>query len=111
LLAFFTTLASFFIVGGIVIAPYAILYFLGKRIAGDGSLLAFRVAGLVVSCGVTVASAVLYKAALDTLSHSTSSTAGLVLLVVPVLLALVGGSAYGLVVFLHSLCKKSNASA
>jgi hypothetical protein len=41
LLAFFTTLASFFIVGGIVIAPYAILYFLGKRIAGDGSLLAF----------------------------------------------------------------------
>lgn len=107
LLAFLGTLASLLIVGAIVIVPYALLAFLGRQVASDESALRLRVAGLVVSSAVTLASAYFYADAVYTVSHDRSSTAGLVFVVVPVLLAVVGGAVYGAIVLLNSRARKS----
>ena len=66
LLAFVGTLVSLVLVGAIAVAPYALLAFLGKKIAGSEQPNRFQVAGLSTSCVVTIASAYLYSDALYT---------------------------------------------
>jgi len=103
LMAFVLTLVSLLLVGAIVVAPYALLAFLGKLIARNGRASSYQVAGLVISCLVTAASAYLYLEAVDAVSRPrAASTSAIVFVVVPVLLFVVGGAAYGILVFLHS---------
>jgi hypothetical protein len=110
-LAVLSMVVSLCIVVAVVASPYVLLFFLSRQISGDSWALRFRVAGLVVSSGVALASVALYAKALYALSHSSSSTAGLVFLVVPVLLAVVAGPVYGVIVVLHAWFRKSNARA
>ena len=110
LMAFLLTLVSLLIVGAVVVAPYALLAFLGKRIASDRKANSYQIVGLVISCLVTVASAYLYVDALYTVSHDRSSTAGLVFVAVPVFLCVAGGAAYGVLVLLHSRAQRRNGA-
>ena len=100
LMAFLFTPASVLIVGAVAVAPYALLAILGRRIASDGKASSYQIAGLVISCLVTAASAYLYLDALHTVSHDRSSTAGLVFVAVPVFLCVAGGAAYGALVLI-----------
>ncbi len=107
LMAVLFTLASLLFVGAIVVAPYALMAFLGKRIAGAGRASAYQVAGFAISCLVTAASGYLYLEAVGAVSGSRpSSTSAVVFVIFPMLLCIVGGAAYSVVVFLHSRARK-----
>jgi hypothetical protein len=108
LIAFGVTLASLLFIGALAAAPYALLAFLGKRIARGGGAIGYRVAGLVISFLVAAASAHLYLEAVDAVSRPrASSTSAIVFVVVPVILLVVGGGAYAILVFMDSYARRS----
>lgn len=110
-IAFAVTLASLLFVGALVGAPYALLAFLGKHITRDGTAVSFQMAGLVISCSVTAASAYLYLEAVDAVSGpGASSTSAIVFVVVPAILFVVSRAAYGVVVVVHSSARRRGGS-
>ena len=107
LMAFVVTVASLLFVGPLVVAPYALLAFLGNKIRHDGNAVAFQVAGLVISCLVTAASVYLYSEAVDAVSRPrASSTSAIVFVVVPAILFVSSGVAYGVIVFCYSYARR-----
>ncbi|MBI3371801.1 MAG: hypothetical protein HY017_08620 [Betaproteobacteria bacterium] len=110
-IAFTATLASLLFVGTLVVAPYVLFAKLGKRIASDGSGRSYQIAGLVFSCLVTAASAYFYLEAVDAVSRPrASSTSAIVFVIVPVILLVVGGAAYGILVMLHAQSRKGGGA-
>ena len=107
LMAFLVTLASLLLISALVVSPYVLLAFLGKQIRRDGNAIAFQVAGLVISCLVTAASVYLYLEAIDAVSHPrASSTSAIVFVVVPAILFVSSGVAYGVIVFCYSYARR-----
>jgi hypothetical protein len=107
-LAFLLTLASLLIVGVIVVAPYALLFFLGKRVPKDGSAISFQIAGLVISSLSTVATVYLYYLALDAVHSAKGSTTALVFVVTPAYLFLANALLYGVTVLVHAHTSKKS---
>ena len=105
------TVASLIIVGALAIAPYALLAWLGKRMASDGEVGWRQIAGFTISCAITLASAYLYRDALYTVTHDRSSTAGLVFVAIPMALLAAGGGSYGFLTLLHSRAQKPQGGA
>ncbi|MGH8683090.1 MAG: hypothetical protein ACREVP_16455 [Burkholderiales bacterium] len=111
LAALLFTLASLLFVGVIVVAPYALVAFLGRLVARDGSANAYQIAGFVISCVVTAASGYLYFEAVSAVSGPRpSSTSAVVFVIFPVLLCIVGGTAYGVLVYLHSRARRQSSA-
>lgn len=105
---FLLTLFAFLFMGLVLISPYALLYILGKLIAGKGNANLYQVAGLVISCLVTIATIYLHMDAHQSVSQSRSSTAGLVFIAVPVILAIAGGLPYFILALIYSRTQKRN---
>ncbi len=103
---FLTTCFSFLILGIFITSPYHLLAFLGKKIASRGKANRYQIAGLLISFMVTSASIFLYVDAYSVISQSRSSTAGLVILNIPILMVMFGGGLYGCLLFLYSRAQK-----
>ena len=107
LLAFLFTLASLLIIGALVVTPYVLLFFLGKRIPQDGNAISFQIAGLAISSLSTIASVYGYYLALDAVHSAKGSTAALVFVAVPAYLFLANAVLYGALLVVHALASKS----
>ena len=100
--ALLVTLASLLIVGVIVVAPYALPFFLAKRIPQDGTAVPFQIAGLIIASVSTVATVYLYSLALDAVHNAKGSTAALVFVVTPAYLFFANAVLYGITVLIHA---------
>jgi hypothetical protein len=102
------TTFAFLVLGLVLIAPYVLLFILGKVITSNGNANLYQVAGLVISCLVTIASIFLYIDAHQVVTQDSSSTAGLVILAIPIVLGTAGGIPYFIVTLLHSRAQKKD---
>lgn len=102
------TTFAFLVLGLVFVAPYALFFILGMMIKGDGNANLYQVAGLVISCLVTIASIILYIDVHQVVSQDSSSTAGLVVLAVPIVLGTAGGIPYFILTLLHSRAQKKD---
>jgi len=103
---FLLTTYSLVILGAVVISPYAVLAFLGKLIKRDGKSDFFQIAGLIISILVTCVSVYLYVDAHHVSTHDRSSTAGLVIIAVPMILVLLAGVLYGVLLSMYFRAQK-----
>ena len=106
--AFLFTLASQLIVGVIVVAPYALLFFLSKRVPANGTAIPFQIARLVIASLSTIATVYWYHLALDAMRNAKGSTSALVIVVVPAYLFLANAVLYGITVLVHAHTSKNS---
>ena len=106
--AILLTIFAFLVMGLVFIAPYVLLFIVGKLIAGDGKANIYQVSGLVISILVTFTSIFLYIDAHQTVSQDSSSTAGLVFLAIPIVLGTAGGIPYFILTLLYSRAQKQD---
>lgn len=111
MLAFLFTVASLLIVGVVVVAPYALLAFLGRFLVRGSVASPYQFAGLAVSAFATVASFFMYREAISVITGAdASSTSAVVLVVFPAFLLFVSGVVYGAIILLHNRALRRGGS-